>query len=65
MPKEIALFDALVPSLVPAFLAASLLMLLLDRAFAKSGLYRRIWYPALFRASLFFCLFFSIGLCIY
>lgn len=65
MPKEIPWFGTLIPTLVPAFLITGLLMLLLDRGFARWGLYSRVWHPALFRAALFASLFFAIGLIIY
>lgn len=65
MPREIALFDALVPALVLAFLAAGGCTLILDRIFASCSTYRHLWYPALFRVALFVCLFSAFGLLIY
>jgi len=65
MPREIAIFDALVPTLLFAFIAAGLGSLLLDWAFTRYDIYRHIWYPALFRLSLFACLFAASGLWIY
>lgn len=65
MPREIAFFDALVPSLVLAFLAAGILTLLLDRILASHGIYRHLWYPALLRIALFACLFSAFGLIVY
>lgn len=65
MPREIALFDALVPTLLFAFIAAGAGALLLDLTFTRYDLYRHIWYPALFRVSLFACLFAACGLWIY
>ncbi|KJK21792.1 hypothetical protein UB46_25115 [Burkholderiaceae bacterium 16] len=62
MPREIALSSLLVPSLLPAFLACMLLYLLVDHLFARIGLYRLVWHPALFRAALFVCMFSGIGL---
>ena len=65
MPVEIALLDALVPSLLFAFIAAGLVSLILDGIFVRYELYRYLWYPALFRLALFICLFAVFGLCIY
>ncbi len=65
MPLEIALLDALVPTLVFAFVAAAASALLLDWLFVRYGIYRHLWYPALFRLSLFVCLFSVFGLMIY
>jgi hypothetical protein len=65
MPREIALLDALVPTLLFAFLAAGFSSLLLDWLFARYGIYRHLWYPALFRLAVFVCLFSAFGLRIY
>ena len=65
MPREIALFDALVPTLLLAFVLAAALSLLLDWLAARHRLYRYLWYPALFRLALFVCLFAGCGLLIY
>ena len=62
MPRETILFGAQLPVLVPLFLVAGLGMLLLDRLFAIFGLYGLVWHPALFRVSLFVCLFALMGL---
>ncbi|MDA8225928.1 MAG: DUF1656 domain-containing protein, partial [Betaproteobacteria bacterium] len=40
MPREIAFFDALIPSLVLAFLAAGGITLMLDRMLGNRGIYR-------------------------
>ena len=65
MPREIALLDALVPTLLFAFLAAGGASLALDWLFTRYDFYRYIWYPALFRIALFACLFAACGLWIY
>lgn len=62
MPREIALFSVLMPSLLPLFLACGALYWMLDRLLTRTGLYRQVWHPALFRAALFVCLFSGIGL---
>ncbi|SNR80492.1 Protein of unknown function [Methylobacillus rhizosphaerae] len=65
MPREIALLDALMPTLILAFIAALLLYWLLDKVLVWLGVYQFIWYRALFRLSLFSCLFCALGLLIY
>ncbi len=65
MPREIAFFDALVPTLLFAFVVAGLLSLALDWICVRYGLYAHLWYPALFRLALFICLFAGLGLWIY
>lgn len=62
MPREIALFSVLMPSLLPVFLACGVLYWMLDRVLARAGLYRLVWHPALFRAALFACIFSAAGL---
>lgn len=62
MPREVALFSVLMPSLLPLFLACMALYALVDRILARTGLYRRVWHPALFRVALFVCIFSGIGL---
>jgi hypothetical protein len=65
MPRELALFDALVPTLLLAFVAAGAVHLLLDTVMNRLDLYRHVWYPALFRLAVFGCLFAAAGLWIY
>lgn len=65
MPREIALLDALVPTLLFAFLASVLLSWLLDWLLASLGWYRHIWYRALFRFAAFIAMFSALGLLIY
>ena len=65
MPREIALLDALVPTLLFAFLAAGCCFLLLDWFLVRHGIYRYLWYPALFRLAVSVCLFAAFGLWIY
>ncbi len=57
MLREIALFGALVPSLLLYFLAAVSLFLVVDRIASPLGFYRLIWHPPLVRLALFVCLF--------
>jgi protein AaeX len=57
MLREIALFGALVPSIVVYFFGSVLLYLLVDRLVSMLGLYRVVWHPPLVRIALFACLF--------
>ncbi|SCU74931.1 conserved hypothetical protein [Cupriavidus necator] len=65
MPREIALASILMPSLLPVFVGCLLLYLLVDRLLVRLGVYRRVWHPALFRASLFISIFSGIGLALW
>ncbi|MDR2875384.1 MAG: DUF1656 domain-containing protein [Methylobacillus sp.] len=65
IPLEIAVFDALVPALAVAFLAAIFVMFVLDRVFVRRDVYSHVWYPALFRLAVFCILFSAFGLVIY
>ena len=62
MPVEIALTDALVPSLMLVYIGCLLLFLIIDTLVGHFGLYRYVWHPSLFRVALFFCLFGAAGL---
>jgi len=62
MPREIVLFDALLPNLFLVFLASILVQVALDRVMAWSGVYRYVWHPPLFRLSCFVCIFGAWGL---
>ena len=44
------------------FLLSLALMVLLDLAIGRLGLYRRFWHPSLLRFALFVCLFGAAGL---
>jgi hypothetical protein len=57
MLREIALFGALVPSLLLYFLVAILLFVVLDRLIAPFGIYRLLWHPPLARFGIFLCVF--------
>jgi len=62
MPREISIFSLLVPGLLPILAGSVIAFGLLDRALVRSGLYRHVWHPALFRAALFVCIFSGAGL---
>ena len=55
MPRDIAVFDAYVPTILLLFIAGGLLTWFIDRLLALTGLYRVVWHPSLFRACLLVC----------
>ncbi len=57
MPREIALLDALAPSLLPVFLLSVVLHVALDKVMGWCGVYRFVWHPPLFRLSCFVFIF--------
>ncbi|QGZ41739.1 uncharacterized protein DUF1656 [Pseudoduganella flava] len=57
MPRELSIFGILIPTLLPLFLASALLQGVLDRLLVATGIYRRLWHPALARLALFVCIF--------
>jgi hypothetical protein len=65
MPREIAVLDAYLPAIVLLFVAGAALAWVLDRLLALTGLYRVVWHPSLFRASLLVCVCGVLGLAVY
>lgn len=65
MPRDIALFDVYVPAIVVLFIAGAIATWMADRILASTGLYRFVWHPALFRASLLTCICGLFGLIVY
>ncbi|MDV6586939.1 DUF1656 domain-containing protein [Pseudomonas aeruginosa] len=65
MPREIAIHGVYMPTLTLLFVIAAALTWGLGRIFASVGLYRFTWHPALFRVSLFACLYGGLSLTIY
>lgn len=53
------------PPLAMIFAASFFLMWLIDLIVAPTGVYRFVWHPSLFRASLFACVFGGAALCFY
>lgn len=51
MAPELAIFDVHMPALVVLALLGACVAAALDRVFAALGVYRCVWHPALFRAS--------------
>ena len=62
MPRDIAVFSLLIPSLLPLFLGCVVVFIALDLGLSRLGLYRHVWHPSLFRASLFTTLFAAVGM---
>jgi protein AaeX len=62
MPREITFLDALLPSLVLVLLASVVIHVTLDRLLGRCCLYRYVWHPALFRLSVFVCIFAGCGI---
>ncbi|EIF30370.1 Protein of unknown function (DUF1656) [Burkholderia sp. Ch1-1] len=65
MPRDIAVLDAYIPAIVLLFIAGAALTWMLDRVIAHTGLYRVVWHPSLFRASLLVCVCGMLGLAVY
>ena len=65
MSREIAVLGAYFPMLVPLCIGGAALTWLLDRLLGSVGLYRFVWHPALFRASLLACVCGLLGLAVY
>ncbi|GAB5100238.1 DUF1656 domain-containing protein [Caballeronia sp. LP006] len=65
MPRDTAILEAYVPTLLLLCLAGGLVTWIIDRVLALTGLYRVVWHPALFRASLLVCVCGVLGLAVY
>ncbi|SDK59746.1 Protein of unknown function [Methylophilus rhizosphaerae] len=63
--REVTFLDAHVPTLFLAFLLAAVVIWGVDKWLAAWAVYDLVWYPALFRVALFFCLFSVFGLMVY
>ena len=57
MPLDITLFGIQMPTLLPIFVIAAVVQILLDRLMADGGFYNYVWHPGLFRTAVFVCLF--------
>ncbi|MBU9589654.1 DUF1656 domain-containing protein [Burkholderia multivorans] len=62
MFAEVSFASLLIPGLLPTFIGCGVAFWIIDRAIARSGLYQHVWHPALFRVSMFMCLFCCTGL---
>lgn len=65
MPLDITLFGIQMPTLLPIFVAVTVVQILLDRVMSDGGLYNYVWHPGLFRTAVFVCLFCTPCLLIY
>ncbi|PNW89264.1 DUF1656 domain-containing protein [Burkholderia pseudomallei] len=55
MPRDLAILDAYVPTVVLMFVIGAFATWLIDRLLAYTRLYRVLWHPSLFRHSLLAC----------
>lgn len=65
MPRDLAILDAYVPTVVLMFVIGAFATWLIDRLLAYLGLYRVVWHPSLFRASLLVCICGGLSLAVY
>ncbi|MBN3792537.1 MULTISPECIES: DUF1656 domain-containing protein [unclassified Burkholderia] len=65
MPREIAILDAYMPTVVLMFVVGALGTWAVDRLLAYTGLYRLVWHPSLFRACLLVCICGGLSLAVY
>jgi len=55
--REWSISGVIFPAITGLFVLSLMLMWLLDMLFARLGVYRYVWHPALFKLSVFACLF--------
>ncbi|HKR44865.1 MAG TPA: DUF1656 domain-containing protein [Paraburkholderia sp.] len=65
MPRDVALLDAYIPAIVLLFMLGAAITWVLDTVLARTGLYRIVWHPSLFRASLLVVVCCALGLAFY
>jgi hypothetical protein len=65
MPREIDLFGLYAPTLLLIFIGSVVLQWLIDGLLGRLGVFGQLWHPALFRLSLFVCLFGGGALLVY
>ncbi|KGV07824.1 DUF1656 domain-containing protein [Burkholderia pseudomallei] len=65
MPRDLAILDAYVPTVVLMFVIGAFATWLIDRLLAYTGLYRVVWHPSLFRTSLLVCICGGLSLAVY
>ncbi len=65
MPREIPIFDALVPTLLLAFILSFFVTWCIDTLLTQCNLYAWVWYRAMFRFACFVAVFAAGGLWIY
>lgn len=57
MPRELVVFGVQIPTLLPLFLLAIVLQVVVDRVLGALGFYRQVWHPSLARLCLFVAIF--------
>jgi protein AaeX len=65
LPRNVSILEAYVPTILLLFIAGAMIAWIVDRALSLTGLYRVVWHPALFRASLLVCICGALGLYAY
>lgn len=65
MPRELAVFGVLIPTLLPLFIVSMALQVAVDRVLNKLGVYRQVWHPSLVRLCLFVVVFGALTLSVY
>lgn len=65
MPREIAVFGILMPSLLILFVLSLLINVVVDWLCGHFGIYRFVWHRSLFRLCLLVCIFGALALLIY
>ncbi|MDC8757561.1 DUF1656 domain-containing protein [Janthinobacterium fluminis] len=65
MPRELAIFGVLIPTLLPLFLVAMALQAAADWCLGKLGAYRLVWHPSLLRLCVFVCILAALVLPLY
>ncbi|POZ60152.1 DUF1656 domain-containing protein [Chromobacterium alticapitis] len=65
MPREIAVYGILLPTLLPLFVLSLLLQAGADWLLGKLGVYEKVWHPALFRWCLLAVIFGGLALPLY
>jgi protein AaeX len=65
MPRDLAVPDAYIPTILLLFVIGALIAWIVDRMLATTGLYRVVWHPSLFRASLLVCICGLLSLFVY
>jgi protein AaeX len=65
MPRDISILEAYVPTILLLFVLGGMATWIIDRVIALTGLYRVVWHPSLFRASLLVCVCCALALAVY
>ena len=65
MSPELAILDVQMPAVVVLAIAGACLTAVIDRVLAAVGVYRFVWHPSLFRASLLAICICVAGLIVY